>query len=55
MTSCQPHSTQRQLAGAHAIGQVLGPHIGTPPRPGKTGNGPPLAAPKTGRWESESA
>ena len=30
MTTCQPHSAQRQLAGARALGPVPGPHTRSP-------------------------
>ena len=44
----QPHSEQRRLARAHAVGPVLGPHIPQQPHPGHTGRGT-LAARSRGR------
>ena len=52
--SCRPHSAQRQLARARAVGLVTGPHARTPPHPQPVGSGPRQPAQRAGSrgWES---
>ena len=46
---CHPHSEQRRPAGAHAVGQVLGPHTRTDRTRDRRVAGPLLPAPEDGR------
>ena len=52
--SCRLHSAQSQLARAHAVGLVTGPHARTPPHPQSVGSGPRQPAQRAGSrgWES---
>ena len=52
--SCRPHSAQRQLARARAVGLVTGPHARTSPHPQPVGSGPRQPAQRAGirGWES---
>ena len=53
--SCRPHSAQRQLARARALGSVTGHHARTPPHLQPVGSGPRQPAQRAGSWGWESA
>ena len=46
--SCRPHSAQSQLARAHAVGLVTGPHARIPPHPQPVGSAPRQPAQRAG-------
>ena len=52
--SCRPHSAQSQLAGAGAVGLVMGPHAHSPRTHSQWVVGPGSTPQRTGgqRWES---